>query len=69
MKRKVFALLLTMLMVLSLAGCGKFTCDMCKEEKSGKKYKTTILDEKVTLCKDCHDDLEELKDALKGLGD
>lgn len=37
MKRKVIAALLATVTILSFTGCGKFTCDMCGEEKSGKK--------------------------------
>lgn len=61
MKKKIIALLLTVTTVISLTACGKpFTCDICQEEKTGKKYTETVLGEKVTYCQDCREDMEEL---------
>ena len=65
MKKKATALLLVIATALTLTACGKFTCDMCGQEKSGKSYTTEVLGEKITICKDCHDDIQELRDALK----
>lgn len=65
MKKRVIAALLAALTILSLAGCGKFTCDMCGEEKSGKKHQTELLGEKITICDDCYKDLEALANLLK----
>ncbi len=63
--KKIICLVLVVLSVCTLfAGCGKFDCDLCGKEKSGKKYKGEILDREVVYCKECHDDLEELSDAL-----
>lgn len=65
--KKIIALVLTGILAAGmLASCGKFTCDFCGEEKSGKKYESEALGIKVTMCKDCHDETEN---ALKGLGD
>ena len=49
-------------MVLGLAACGggKFTCDICGQESSGKKYTEEIFGEKITYCKDCKEGLEAL---------
>ena len=53
MKKKMIALLLTVTTVISLTACGKpFTCDLCGEEKTGKKYKETILGTEITYCQD-----------------
>lgn len=61
MKKKIMALLLTAAAVVSLTACGKpFTCDICREEKTGKKYKETVLGVEVTYCQDCYDELSEL---------
>ncbi len=65
MKERIIALLLTMTTVISLTACGAaFTCEVCGEEKTGKKYKETLLGEKVVCCKDCKEDIEELKNFL-----
>lgn len=64
MKKKMLAALLAALMILSLAGCGKFTCDLCGKEKSGKKHTETVLGQKVTICNDCYKDLEDLAGSL-----
>ena len=53
-KRKFLAVLLATVSILSLTGCGKFTCDMCGEEKSGKKHEETLLGESITICDDCY---------------
>lgn len=64
MKKKVsLALVLTFLLV-TLIGCGKFECDLCGDEKSGKKYEEEVFGEEVTICKDCYEDLEELRDMF-----
>ncbi|MDE6873135.1 MAG: hypothetical protein K2P87_01555 [Lachnospiraceae bacterium] len=64
MKRKVIAALLATVTILSFTGCGKFTCDMCGEEKSGKKYQEELFGETITLCNDCYKGLEDLADML-----
>ena len=64
MKKKMLAALLAAFMVLSLAGCGKFTCDLCGKEKSGKKHTEEVFGQKVTICNDCYKDLEDLADSL-----
>lgn len=65
MKKKVIAALLATATILSFAGCGKFTCDLCGEEKSGKKHQEELLGETITLCDDCYKGLEDLSDMLK----
>lgn len=67
MKKKVTVLLLTVATVLSLTACGKFTCDGCGKEKSGKSYKVTVLGQEMTVCKDCKKEVDEAKDALNQL--
>ena len=64
MKKRMLAILLAAMMILSLAGCGKFTCDLCGQEKSGKKHTETLFGQKITYCNDCYKELEELGDAL-----
>lgn len=64
MRKKILAAFLAVITLLSLAGCGKFTCDICSQEKSGKKYTETVLGQKVTICSDCYKGLEDLADSL-----
>lgn len=65
MKKKIIVLLCAASTVLSLAACGgKFTCDLCGEEKSGKKHTSEVLGEEVTICDDCYGDIEDLGGAL-----
>lgn len=60
MKKIVATILLVVSTMFILASCGKFTCDLCKEEKSGKKYEGSVLGKEVVYCEDCHEDLEAL---------
>ena len=54
MKKKIMALLLTVVTVISLTACGKpFTCDLCGEEKTGKKHTETVLGVELRYCHDC----------------
>ena len=64
--KKLICLALLVVVVLSLfTACGKFTCDLCGEEKSGKKHEEEFLGEKVTCCDDCY---KEIENALGSLG-
>lgn len=65
MKKKVLAIVLTAATVLSLTACGKFTCGICGEEKSGKKHTESVLGVELTICNDCY---KEIEDAAKSLG-
>lgn len=66
MKKKIIALLLTAATVVSLTACGKpFTCDICGEEKTGKKYETTVYGEKVVYCEDCKEVMDEVSSWFK----
>lgn len=67
MRKKITVLLLTVATVLSLTACGKFTCDNCGEEKSGKSYKVKVASEEVTLCKDCKKEWDEFQKELKNM--
>ena len=65
MKRMICLVLLVVVAVTTLAACGKFTCDMCGEEKSGKKYTREMLGVEIEICKDCQKELEEFADTQK----
>lgn len=64
MKKKITAVLLTVATVLSLTACGKFTCDMCGQEKSGKKHTESLLGQEITICDDCYKGVEDLANTL-----
>lgn len=64
MKQKISVMLLVMIATLSLTACGKFTCDLCGEEKSGKSYSMELLGEKVTICNDCYQGLKDFGNSL-----
>lgn len=60
MKKFVALLMLVIVVATLFCGCGKFTCDICGEEKTGRKYTEEIMGEKISYCKDCKEDLEAL---------
>ena len=64
MKKLICILLVVVMMATMLTACGKFKCDLCGEEKSGKKYTGEVLCEEVEYCKDCREDLEDIADAF-----
>lgn len=67
MKRKITVVLIAVFAMMSLTACGKFTCDFCGEEKSGKKYKVEWEDEEAVLCEDCYEGFQELQSSLESL--
>ncbi len=52
--KKLISILCVVAAMFALTACGKFTCDLCGEEKSGSRNKITIHDESGTLCDDCY---------------
>lgn len=64
MKKLISVFLLVVVFATMLTACGKFTCDLCGEEKSGKKYTEEVYGQEIEYCKDCHDQLEDLADAF-----
>ena len=62
MKKLISLTALAVLLAVFLCACGKFTCDICGEEKTGKKHKmeVDILDTEVVYCDDCYNALDEL---------
>ena len=61
MKKKIAALLSLVVLAMALTGCGKFTCDYCGKEKTGKQHTVTVFDEKTTMCDECYKDYKALK--------
>ncbi len=64
MKKGILIALTLGAVLVCLTGCGKFTCELCDSEKTGKQYKGEIAGEDVILCEDCYEDINELQDAL-----
>jgi hypothetical protein len=60
MKKKISMLLIMAMLATSLTACGKFTCDWCGEEKSGKSHTTTALGEKMEICDDCYKEMKSM---------
>jgi len=54
MKKKIVALLFILVLAMTLAGCGKFICGFCREEKRGKKHILKPLGVTQILCDDCY---------------
>lgn len=53
MKKKILVAAVSVIMALSMVACGTFTCDLCGQEKSGKKHSQSILGQEITVCDDC----------------
>ena len=60
MKKKIAVAVVSVIMALSLVACGTFTCDLCGDEKSGKKHSSEILGQKITVCDDCYSGVTDL---------
>ena len=69
MKKLIGLLLLLSMLATLLTGCGKFTCDLCGEERSGKQYKEEILGEEIVYCRECYDELKALEEGANDLKD
>ena len=65
MKRKISMLFVVVIAILTLTACGKFECDWCGKEKSGKAYTVSSWGEKSTICKECKNEMNELKNWLE----
>ena len=65
MKKIISSVIVLLSVLVALTSCSKFTCDLCEEEKIGKKHETEFLGREVVICDDCYDDLEELEEDLE----
>ena len=64
MKKIISIVALLLALTFVLTACGKFTCDLCGEEKSGKKHEETVFGQELVYCDDCYEDLEDLGDLF-----
>ena len=61
MKKIICALVLVVTMALMLAACGKFTCDYCGQEKTGKRYEvTSLLLGDGIACEECKNEIQNM---------
>ena len=67
MKKKLTAVLLLTLTVVSLTGCGKYKCDICGDEKFGFGNKHEIFGQEVILCGDCEKNWNDIKDGMSSI--
>lgn len=69
--KKLIPMLVTAVLVLTmLVSCGKpFTCDLCREEKTGKQNTATVLGQEVVYCNDCKKELDKVGKGIEDLGD
>jgi len=67
--KKIISLVCVLALALSLAACGKFTCENCGEKKSGKQYTVEVFGEKAKVCKDCKAEIDALLGELEDLED
>lgn len=65
MKKIIIGIFTLVSLMFVLTSCGKFTCDLCNEEKSGKKHEEELFGESIVICDDCYEDLDDLGDALE----
>ena len=56
----VVGLLLGLALAMTACGGKPFTCDLCMEEKSGKKHTSDFYGEKITICDECYKGINEL---------
>ena len=68
--KRIIAMALLAASVLSFAACGgKFTCDNCGEEKTGKKKTIELMGEKATFCGECYEENKAEIEAAKALAE
>lgn len=60
--KRVIAILLMLCVIFSLTACSSkpFKCDMCSQEKTGKKHTSDLLGEKITVCDDCYKEINSM---------
>lgn len=58
----MLGMLVMLALLMSLTACSNkpFKCDICREEKTGKSYKSQVMGEEVTICEDCYKEINGL---------
>ena len=59
MKKVIAITLVTLTLGASLASCGKFECDVCQKEASGKPHTVNYMGRTLDLCDECNEEYEE----------
>ncbi len=63
MKKIIPAILIAATLLISLASCGKFTCELCGKEKREDKNEVNFVDKKMIVCAECVEDINELEET------
>lgn len=65
--KKVLSLVLVFVLAAALlCGCAKtFTCDLCGDEVTERPHTTEVLGEKVEICEECYEGLQEIGNLFK----
>ena len=67
---KVFGTLMVAAVLFSATACSRTaTCDLCGETKKSKFHDATIEGEKLLLCDECYEEIEEIQEQLDELED
>ena len=65
MMKRVISLIVCFVLCLGLlCGCGKFECELCGEEKSGKKYEGEVMGRTVVYCQECKEQVDSIRDMF-----
>lgn len=64
MRRKMTLALVMIPVLSSLTACGRSTCNLCGNEKSGRSHKTAVFGQEIMICNDCYSDLK-IRDVFK----
>ena len=54
MKKFIVMVLCAIIAISMFAACGRFTCEVCGEEKTGKKHEGNLLGYEFVYCDDCY---------------
>ena len=70
MKKRYILLLAVFILaaMLLLTACGKYTCDLCGQEKSSTKHTTNIYGHKMTICDECYETMNSIGSMIQGFG-
>ncbi len=69
--KKIIALVLVLMMMLSFVACGTetFTCEVCNEEKESSVNEIEMLGKTYKACDDCYKEIDEGFEQLEDLGE
>ena len=65
--KKIIAMLMLVTVLFTLVACNMQECDFCGEKKNCETEK--YFGEKIYICHDCEEDMEDLGDMFEDLVD